>query len=199
MSDQYKTLLKPSLEILFKERNSKFYGYAFPIKDEMQAKEYIDALHKANSKANHVCYAWQLGIENPTFRVNDDGEPSNSAGNPIYGQIQSFEITNVLIAVVRYFGGTKLGVGGLIHAYRTAAQLALQNSIIVERIQEESFSISFKYAAMNRVMRIIKKRQLRIVSQTTDLECTFVIAVRKKHSEEVKSIFKNAPNITLND
>lgn len=199
MSDQYKTLLKPSLEILFKDRSSKFYGYAFPILDEMQAKEHIEELRKVNSKANHVCYAWQLGIENPTFRVNDDGEPSNSAGNPIYGQIQSFEITNVLIAVVRYFGGTKLGVGGLIHAYRTAAQLALQNSMIVERMQEESFSISFKYPAMNSVMRIIKKHQLRIVSKTMDLECNFMVAVRKKHAEEVKSIFKHAINITLND
>lgn len=199
MSDQYKTLLKPSSEILFKERNSKFYGYAFPILDEIQAKEYIEALRKVNSKANHVCYAWQLGIDNPTFRVSDDGEPSNSAGSPIYGQIQSFEITNVLIAVVRYFGGTKLGVGGLIHAYRTTAQLALQNSVIVERVQEESFSISFKYAAMNSVMRIIKKHQLKIVSQTMDLECNFIVAVRKKDAEEVKSIFKNVVDIAIND
>lgn len=199
MNDQFKTLLKPSQEILFKERNSKFYGYAFPIKNESQAKKYIEDLRKSNSRANHVCFAWQLGVENPSFRVNDDGEPNNSAGNPIYGQIQSFKITNVLIAVVRYFGGTKLGVGGLINAYRTAAQLALENSVIVERRLEESFSISFKYAAMNSVMRIIKKHQLRIVSQTTDLECNFILAVRKIHAEEVKSIFRNAMDITLND
>lgn len=199
MNDQYKTLLKPSKEILFKERNSKFFGYAFPIKDETQAKKYIEDLRKSNSKANHVCYAWQLGIENPVFRVHDDGEPTNSAGNPIYGQIQSFEITNVLIAVVRYFGGTKLGVGGLIQAYRGTAQLALENSIIVERIQEVCISISFKYSAMNSVMRIIKKYRLKIVSQTTDLECTYVVAVRKSDSEHIKSIFSNALDITLNN
>jgi len=199
MSDQYKTLLKPSQEILFKERNSKFYGYAFPIENETQAKKYIEDLRKANTRANHVCYAWQLGIEKLNFRVNDDGEPTNSAGNPIYGQIQSFEITNVLIAVVRYFGGTKLGVGGLIHAYRTTAQLALENSVIVMKTLEESISISFTYASMNSVMRIIKKHQLRIVSQTTDLECNFIVAVRKIDAENIKSIFRNAMDITFND
>lgn len=199
MSDQYKTLLKPSKEILFKERNSKFYGYAFPIEDETQAKNFIEDLRKRNSKANHVCFAWQLGIENPSFRVQDDGEPNNSAGNPIYGQIQSFEITNVLIAVVRYFGGTKLGVGGLIQAYRTTAQLALENSIIVERTQVEYFSITFNYAAMNSVMRIIKKYKLKIVSQTTDAACNYVLAVRKTAAENIKSIFRNAMDIKLND
>jgi uncharacterized YigZ family protein len=199
MSDQYKTLLKPSKEILFKERNSKFYGYAFPIEDETQAKNFIEDLRKRNSKANHVCFAWQLGIENPSFRVHDDGEPNNSAGNPIYGQIQSFEITNVLIAVVRYFGGTKLGVGGLIQAYRTTAQLALENSIIVERTQVEYFSITFNYAAMNSVMRIIKKYKLKIVSQTTDAACNYVLAVRKTAAENIKSIFRNAMDIKLND
>jgi uncharacterized YigZ family protein len=199
MSDQYKTLLKPSKEILFKERNSKFYGYAFPIEDETQAKNFIEDLRKRNSKANHVCFAWQLGIENPSFRVHDDGEPNNSAGNPIYGQIQSFEITNVLIAVVRYFGGTKLGVGGLIQAYRTTAQLAVENSIIVERTQVEYFSITFNYAAMNSVMRIIKKYKLKIVSQTTDAACNYVLAVRKTAAENIKSIFRNAMDIKLND
>jgi len=199
MSDQYKTLLKPSKEILFKERNSKFYGYAFPVENETQAKKFIEDLRKRNSKANHVCFAWQLGIENPSFRVHDDGEPNNSAGSPIYGQIQSFEITNVLIAVVRYFGGTKLGVGGLIQAYRTTAQLALENSIIVERTQEEYFSITFQYAAMNSVMRIIKKYKLKIVSQSTDVACNYVLAVRKTAAENIKSIFRNAMDIKLND
>lgn len=124
-SDTYKTIAQPSEEILIKEKKSKFYGYAFPIRHEEEVKNIIENLRTKHPSANHVCYAWQIGAENPTYRANDDGEPNNTAGMPIYGQIQSFDLTNVLVAVARIFGGTKLGVGGLISAYREAAKPGL--------------------------------------------------------------------------
>ena len=131
--DTYKTIIAPSEETLFKDRNSKFFNYAFPITNEADVKTHIDALKKQHSNAGHWCYAYQLGTDKITYRANDDGEPSNSAGMPIYGQIQSYDVTNLLIVVVRYFGGTKLGVGGLINAYRTGAQMALDASKIIEK------------------------------------------------------------------
>ena len=130
--DTYKTLTSPSSEILFKEKNSKFYGYAFPVTTEEEIKTHLDLLKKQHQGAVHFCYAFQLGTETTIFRANDDGEPSNSAGMPIYGQIQSFNLTNVLVVVVRFFGGVKLGVGGLISAYRTTAKMALDASEIKE-------------------------------------------------------------------
>ena len=124
--DTYKTIITASEEVLFKDRNSKFFGYAFPVTTEEEIREHLEQLKKKHHSARHGCYAWQLGKEDLHYRANDDGEPSNSAGMPIYGQIQSFEVTNILIVVVRYFGGVKLGVGGLINAYKTAAQMALE-------------------------------------------------------------------------
>tara|TARA_R110002074_G_scaffold193447_1_gene359291 strand:- start:347 stop:733 length:387 start_codon:yes stop_codon:yes gene_type:complete len=125
-NDRYKTILKPSEETLFKDRNSKFFGYAFPVLDEDDVKDCLEELKKKHHTARHFCYAYQIGIEDIKYRANDDGEPNNSAGMPIYGQIQSFDVTNILIVSVRYFGGTKLGVGGLINAYKTSAQLTLE-------------------------------------------------------------------------
>jgi putative IMPACT (imprinted ancient) family translation regulator len=121
LKDTFKTISNPSEEILFKEKNSKFFGYAFPILSDDEVKPIIDVLHKKHFGAGHFCYAFQLGTDKIQFRTNDDGEPSNSAGTPIYGQIQSFGLTNILVVVVRFFGGTKLGVGGLISAYKTGA------------------------------------------------------------------------------
>ncbi len=131
--DTYKTLAKPSEEILFKEKNSKFYGYAFPVTNEDEIKNHLETLRKQHHGAVHFCYAFQIGTNKIQYRANDDGEPSNSAGMPIYGQIQSFGLTNVLVVIVRFFGGVKLGVGGLISAYRTAAQMALEESEIIEK------------------------------------------------------------------
>ena len=132
-TDRYKTLTKPTKEILFKEKKSKFYGSAYPIVSEDEVKPIIENLRKKHRTANHICFAWQLGVGEVYYRTNDDGEPNNSAGMPIYGQIKSFGLTNVLVVVARIFGGTKLGVGGLIGAYRTAAQMALEESQIVEK------------------------------------------------------------------
>ncbi|WP_196886725.1 IMPACT family protein [Aureivirga sp. CE67] len=190
IKDTYKTIEGPSEETLFKDRGSKFFGYAFPVSNEDEIKEHLHRLKKEHHTARHWCYAWQLGTDKIRFRANDDGEPSNSAGQPIYGQILSKEITNVLIVVVRYFGGTKLGVGGLINAYRTGAQMALDASSIVERTIDVHFQLTFDYPHMNKVMRVIKDRKLDIVNQKMELQCEYIISVRKKDAENVKIQFE---------
>lgn len=196
-NDTYKTITKPSNEVLFKDKNSKFFGYAFPVTSEDDVKHHIEALKKQHHSARHWCYAYQIGTENVSYRANDDGEPSNSAGMPIYGQIQSFGVTNVLIVVVRYFGGVKLGVGGLINAYKTAAQLALESSKIVTRTINIDYIITFDYKNMNKVMRVIKEKQLNIVNQKLELDCQIQISVRKKDSKSIFDIFNNLFEIKI--
>lgn len=197
MNDTYQTIAAPSQEALYKDRKSKFYAYAYPIESEEEVKPIIEELRKKHSGANHVCYAWQIGVESPTYRANDDGEPNNSAGMPIYGQLQSFGVTNVLIAVARIFGGTKLGVGGLISAYRTAAQMALEQSKIVTRTVKTLFKLNFEYAQMDIVMRTIKQRDLEIVSQKMELDCELIIAVRAKQAKETEEIFEALHQVRL--
>ena len=197
MDDTYKTILKPSKEVLFKDKNSKFFGYAFPVLNEDDIKEHIEALKKQHHSARHWCYAYQLGTEAIKYRANDDGEPSNSAGMPIYGQIQSFDVTNVLIVVVRYFGGVKLGVGGLINAYRTSAQLALEASKIEELTINIDYLISFDYKNMNKVMRIIKEKNLNIVNHKMEMDCQITISVRKKDAETIKTIFESIYEVNI--
>ncbi|MCG7502319.1 YigZ family protein [Tenacibaculum sp. Mcav3-52] len=191
IKDTYKTITKPSEETLFKDRNSKFFGYAFPVFTEEDIKERLEELRKQHHTARHHCYAWQLGTEKIRFRANDDGEPSNSAGQPIYGQIQSFDVTNILIVSVRYFGGTKLGVGGLINAYRTSAQLALEASEIIEKTIDIHYKLKFGYDMMNKVQRIIKERNLDIINQKLELDCEYTISVRKKEAESIFEVFNN--------
>ncbi|WP_339710119.1 YigZ family protein [uncultured Kriegella sp.] len=195
-TDLYKTILKPSKEIIFKEKKSKFYGYVFPIKDEGDVKPILETLKKQHYTANHVCYAWQLGVEKIRYRANDDGEPNNSAGMPIYGQIQSFGVTNVLVAVARIFGGTKLGVGGLIGAYRTAAQLALDEANIISKTLRKTLELSFDYKEMDKVMRIIKQQQLETIFQKMEMDCTLIISVRKKESIRIKNMFDKIQGVT---
>lgn len=195
--DTYKTIEKPSSEVLFKEKGSKFYGYAFPVSSEEEIKEYLENLKKQHHSARHWCYAWQLGKHYEYYRAQDDGEPSNSAGMPIYGQLQSFEVTNVLVIVVRYFGGTKLGVGGLIQAYKTAAQMALEASEIIIKTIDDRFQITFDYPEMNTVMRIIKDENLEMIHQKLALNCEIEISVRKKDSKKIFEIFKNTYKVSI--
>lgn len=197
IKDSYKTILKPSKETLFKDRNSKFFGYAFSVFNEDDVKECLDDLKKKHHTARHFCYAYQIGIEDIKYRANDDGEPKNSAGMPIYGQIQSFEVTNILIVSVRYFGGTKLGVGGLINAYKTSAQITLEASEIVEKTIDIFYKLSFKYDMMNKVMRIIKEKNINIESQKMELACEFVISIRKKEAETIFEIFDNLYKVEI--
>lgn len=183
--DTYKTPAFPSEEILLKEKSSKFFGYAFPVTTEIEIKEILESLKKQHSSARHWCYAWQTGTEKLQFRANDDGEPSNSAGMPIYGQIQSFEITNVLVVVVRYFGGIKLGVGGLISAYKMAAQMALEASEIVEKTIDIHYWITFDYKNINKVMRVIKEKNLNIMSQKMEM----IVELKLQHVKKTPQRF----------
>ena len=196
IKDTYTTIAKDTDEVLFKEKSSKFFGYAYPIESEEEVKPIIDHLRKQHPHAVHFCYAYQIGTEKIRYRVNDDGEPSNSAGAPIYGQIQSFGLTNVLLIVVRIFGGIKLGVGGLITAYKTTAQLVLEDAEIIEKTIDIHFLISFDYKNMNKVMRVIKEKKLDIVTQTMELEedseqtlGKIEVKTRKKNAEMIFDIF----------
>ncbi len=197
LKDTYKTIDCPSEEILFKEKNSKFYGYAFPVSTEVEIKFHIEQLKKQHFGAVHFCYAYQIGTDKIIFRTNDDGEPSNSAGMPIYGQIQSFELTNVLVVVVRFFGGIKLGVGGLISAYKTCAQMTLEASQIIEKTINVHYLVAFDYKNMNKVMRIIKEKNLEIISQKMELSCEIEITTRKKNAETIFDIFDNLFEISI--
>tara|TARA_R110002049_G_scaffold30250_1_gene102850 strand:+ start:986 stop:1594 length:609 start_codon:yes stop_codon:yes gene_type:complete len=187
--DIYKTISKPSQGELFKDKNSKFYGFAFPVTHEEQIKVHLEDLKKEHYSARHWCYAYQIGTETIKYRANDDGEPNNSAGMPIYGQIQSFEVTNILIVVIRYYGGVKLGVGGLINAYRTGAQLALEASKIIERTINEEFQLKFEYKNMSKVMRILKENDVEITNQTLELNCLLEISVRKSNASKILDLF----------
>ena len=200
-NDTYKTIVKPNDEVLFKDKNSKFFGYAFPVKNEDEVKAHIENLKKQHHSARHWCYAYQIGFEEPDliYRANDDGEPNNSAGMPIYGQIQSFEVTNVLIVVVRYFGGVKLGVGGLINAYKTGAQMALEGCKIVTKTINVDFLITFDYKNMNKVMRVIKEKNLNITNQKLELDCQITISVRKKDASTIASIFESIYEVEIKE
>ena len=197
MDDLYKTITKPSVETLFKDRNSKFYGYAFPVTEEASVKDFLEFLRKKHHTARHFCYAWQLGTESVRFRANDDGEPSNSAGMPIYGQIQSFEVTNILVVSVRYFGGTKLGVGGLINAYKASARLTLESSAIEEKTIDDSFQLNFQYDLMSKVLRILKENSITITRQKLEMDCEMIIAVRKSLTQKVVKIFETLYKVEI--
>lgn len=197
LKDTFNTILKPSEEVLFKDKNSKFFGYAFPVKNEDAVKFHLNTLKKQHHAARHWCYAYQIGTETIKFRANDDGEPSNSAGQPIYGQIQSFKLTNIIIVVVRYFGGVKLGVGGLINAYKTTAQLALEASKIIEKTIDIEFLITFDYKNMNKVMRIIKEKQIKIINQKLELSCELQISVRKNDAQLIFNLFNQLFEINI--
>jgi len=197
LADVYKTIDKASEETLFKEKGSKFFGYAFPVLSEDDVKYRIEELKKKHHSARHFCYAYQLGIEKIRFRANDDGEPNNSAGLPIYGQIQSFEVTNILIVSVRYFGGTKLGVGGLISAYKTSAQITLEASVVLEKTINIHYKLTFNYDLMNAVQRIVKEKQIDIINQKLEMDCQYTISVRKKDANSIFTIFDNLYKVDI--
>ncbi|MBN3582908.1 YigZ family protein [Algoriphagus aestuarii] len=178
LDDTYLTIQHVS-EGLFKDRSSKFFYFAFPVRTEDQIKEKLADLRKTYYDARHHCYAYALGKEAEIFRAVDDGEPNHSAGDPILGQIRSHNLTNILIVVVRYFGGTKLGMSGLIQAYKTAAALAIEENEIVEEKVLETVRIKFQYPAMNEVMKLVKSHELEITDQEMALDCKMTIEFRK--------------------
>ena len=183
-NDVYRTI-ESDAEALFKEKSSKFLCFAYHVTTEEQIRERLEVLYKKYYDATHHCYAWRLGPRGETFRANDDGEPSSTAGKPILGQLLSHEITDCLIVVVRYFGGTKLGVSGLIEAYKTSAAEVIAAAEVVERTVDDRIEVRFSYMAMNEVMRVIKDMQPKIVEQCFDNLCTMTLTIRQSQSEQL--------------
>jgi uncharacterized YigZ family protein len=184
--DTYKTIAQP-VESVFRDRGSKFLGFAYPVTSDNDIKAIVAHLKSEHPKANHHCWAIRLGIDRSVFRVNDDGEPSGTAGRPILNTLLSRNITNVLVVVVRYFGGTLLGVPGLINAYKTATEMALDTAQVIEKTVNDIYTITFDYVHMNDVMRIIKDDQLQILEQVSELNCQIKFSVRKTQVEQVMS------------
>ena len=182
MSDSYLTIAAPA-EAIYKEKSSKFLAYAYPVRTEDEIRELLDALRKRYYDATHHCYAWRLGPQGEQFRSNDDGEPSGTAGKPLLGQLLSNSLTNCLIVVVRYFGGTKLGVSGLISAYKESAAEVIGEAEIIEQTVDTYFKVEFPYLVMNDVMRIIKEEQPNILSQEFDNLCTMQLSIRESRAE----------------
>ena len=196
MKNTYRTIDIKS-ECLLKEKQSKFYGYAFPISDIESVKSSIDSLKKMHHSARHFCYAYQIGVQDLAYRVNDDGEPRNSAGTPIYGQIQSFDLTNILIVVVRYFGGTKLGVGGLVSAYKECAKLTIESNTIITKEITIKIQLKFDYLLMNKVMRVIKEHNLEILKQQMHTSCVFELLTTTKNNDIVCDQFNRHLGIVI--
>jgi len=196
MNDTYLTIASPAGGN-YKDKGSRFIAKVFPVHTEEEVKEHLASLKKEYYDARHHCYAWMLGYDQTNYRFNDDGEPSGTAGRPIYGQILSAGITNVLVVVVRYFGGTKLGVRGLINAYKCASQHAIENAEIVSRVRENSHSITFGYACMNEVMKIIKDYNLSITQQASGMDCMLRFSVRMGLEAEVLSQLNKIQGLSI--
>lgn len=185
ISDTYRSIAAPAKGI-YKELGSKFLAFAHPVETEDQAKEILAAVRKEYFDARHHCYAWRLGLTGEPYRLSDDGEPSSTAGRPIHGQLLSQELSDILVVVVRYFGGVKLGVPGLIRAYRTATQDALANAQIVEKVAGEHFTLKFGYLQMNDVMKVLKDMGITPLRQSFDLDCSLEVRVRLSQIEDFR-------------
>jgi len=184
--DTYQTIEAPA-EGMYKEKGSKFIAKAYPVKSDEQVKEILEQIKDDFHDARHHCYAYILGPTGNRWRANDDGEPSGTAGKPIHGQLLSFNLTNILVVVIRYFGGTKLGVSGLINAYKTATHDALSNARIITRTVDAIYTVTFGYAMMNEAMRLVKELNLQIVEQHFDNTCTVKLRVRRSLESEFLS------------
>lgn len=184
-NDLYYNSIEKTSVAEFKDRGSRFIAYAFPLKDISDFKEKLAALKKEHPKAVHHCFAYRLGLDGNNYRVSDDGEPSGTAGRPILGQIDSKKLTNILIIIVRYFGGTLLGVPGLINAYRSAASMALQVIPVVQKPVLVNYRLQFDYTQMNDVMKVVKQFDCTVLKQETQLFCSIEIGVPKNRLEEV--------------
>ena len=196
-SDEYKTITEP-VQGSFRDKGSKFLAFGIPVTSEQEVKQHLETMRKQYYDATHHCYAYVLGFDKSAFRINDDGEPSGTAGRPIYGQILSKDLTNTLIVVVRYYGGTNLGVPGLIHAYKTAAAEALSKATIVTKIVKEMYQIEYPYEAMNDVMKIIKDEILEVINNEFGMKCVIRLAIRHSVSERVTGRFSKINRLVIN-
>ena len=182
--DTYKTIAKPS-EGSYSEKRSKFLAYAFPVQNEQEVKARLAEIQKKHWDARHHCYAYILGPHKDAYRQNDNGEPSGTAGRPIYGQLLSKDLTNTLVIVVRYFGGIKLGVSGLQNAYKVAAKEALDAAVIEERTIQEQYRVVFEYVKMNDIMQILKDPEIQVLDRQSDMRCTYTISVRQRDADRI--------------
>ena len=182
--DTYKTIAKPS-EGSYSEKRSKFLAYAFPVQNEQEVKARLAEIQKKHWDARHHCYAYILGPHKDAYRLNDNGEPSGTAGRPIYGQLLSKDLTNTLVIVVRYFGGIKLGVSGLQNAYKVAAKEALEAAVIEERTIQEQYRVVFEYVKMNDIMQILKDPEIQVLDRQSDMRCTYTISVRQRDADRI--------------
>jgi len=182
--DTYKTIAKPS-EGSYSEKRSKFLAYAFPVQNEQEVKARLAEIQKKHWDARHHCYAYILGPHKDAYRQNDNGEPSGTAGRPIYGQLLSKDLTNTLVIVVRYFGGIKLGVSGLQNAYKVAAKEALDAAVIEERTIQEQYQVVFEYVKMNDIMQILKDPEIQVLDRQSDMRCTYTISVRQRDADRI--------------
>ena len=198
LKDSYLTIAEPA-EAIYKERSSKFLTYAYPVESEEEIKPLLDALRKQYYDATHHCYAYRLGAHGETFRANDDGEPSGTAGKPILGQLLSANLTNCLVVVVRYFGGTKLGVSGLIQAYKESTAEVIAVSKIIEKTVDSIIKINFDYISMNGVMRVIKEMSPRIDEQVFDNLCSMTLRIRESEAEQLKAKLLKVDYLTIEE
>ena len=190
--DTYKTIAKPA-EGSYSEKRSKFLAYAFPVQNEQEVKQRLAEIQKKHWDARHHCYAYILGPHKDAYRLNDNGEPSGTAGRPIYGQLLSKDLTNTLVIVVRYFGGIKLGVSGLQNAYKVAAKEALDAAVIEEQTIQEQYRVVFEYVKMNDVMQILKDPEIQVLDRQSDLRCTYTISVRQRDADRVTNALRKVP------
>jgi uncharacterized YigZ family protein len=195
--DSYRTINANSSWV-YKEKSSKFIAFAVPVKSEVEVNEQLKAIKKEYHDANHHCFAYRLGFEKELFRYSDDGEPSGTAGKPIYGQLLSFDLTNILLIVVRYFGGTKLGVSGLIRAYKTSARGVINVSNIITKTLNEVFDVEFEYQNMNAVMRILKESETKPLENNFEKRCSIRISIRKNKSIQVIEKLEKINGLTYN-
>ncbi len=192
--DTYKTISAPATGS-YSEKRSKFLAYAFPVQTEAQVKERLTEIQKKHNDARHHCYAYILGPNKDAYRMNDNGEPSGTAGRPIHGQLMSKDLTNTLVIVVRYFGGIKLGVSGLQNAYKIAAKEALDAANIIEKTIDENYEVTFEYLQMNNVMQLMKDPFVTIISQQSDLNCTIRFSVRRREAERIVTALKKVGQV----
>ena len=185
MDDTYKTIAEPA-EGTYSEKRSKFLAFAIPVRTQEEVKEWVKEYQKKYYDARHACYAYMLGHERKDFRANDNGEPSGTAGKPILGQINSNELTDILIIVVRYFGGIKLGTSGLIGAYKTAAAEAIANSTIIEKTVDDDITVYFEYPFLNDVMRIVKEEEPQVIDQVFEMDCKMTLRIRRSKLDRLR-------------
>lgn len=190
--DTYKTIAKPA-EGCYSEKRSKFLAYAFPVQNEQEVKQRLAEIQKKHWDARHHCYAYILGPNKDAYRLNDNGEPSGTAGRPIYGQLLSKDLTNTLVIVVRYFGGIKLGVSGLQNAYKVAAREALEAAVIEERTVQETYRVTFEYVKMNDIMQILKDPEVQVLDRQSYMQCIYTISVRQRDADRITMALRKVP------